>query len=113
MARLHVLIVDQSCLVESLNQHAQCAKNHIGLNGVRMEKQTYADWMRERNEILFDHECPKCGWNALSNKGIDEGCCEVVHAIDTIRLLGKKVESRIKCTCPNCNTEFEYFDGSP
>ncbi len=78
-----------------------------------MHHKTYTDVMRQRNEPLFDYECPKCGWNAIGEEGLKQGCCEVVHDQETNTDFGPGFELHIKCTCPRCNTEFEYFDGSP
>ena len=76
-------------------------------------KKDYLTIMRERNEPCFDHECPKCGWSALSEDGLEQGYCEVIHSQKTDTDWGIGFELHIKCTCPICNTEFEYFDGSP
>lgn len=74
---------------------------------------TYAEVMQERNEPLFDYECSKCGWNALNEDGLEQGYCEVIHSQETDTEWGPGCELHIKCVCPNCNTEFEYFDGYP
>jgi len=78
-----------------------------------MKKSTYLDDCRKHDIPYFDYECPKCGWNALSEYGLEQGYCEVVHSQETDTDWGPGFELQIKCTCPICNTEFEYFDGSP
>ena len=78
-----------------------------------MKGKTYTDAMRKRNEPIFDYECPKCGWNAIMKEGLKEGCCEVIHSQKTATDWGPGFEAHIKCVCPTCNEEFEYFEGSP
>ena len=78
-----------------------------------MEKQTYLDDCRKHNTIYFDHECPKCGWNALSENGLEQGYCDIILPQSALQLFDSKTPLHIKCTCPICNEEFEYFDGSP
>jgi len=78
-----------------------------------MEKQSYLDDCRKHNIPYFEHECPKCGWNVLSEKGIDNGYCEIINGRETHTDFGPGFDMQIKCCCPICETEFEYFDGSP
>lgn len=83
-----------------------------------MKKQTYLDDCKKQDKIYFNYECPKCGWNALSQNalsqdGLEQGCCEVIASQETDTEWGPGFEMHVKCTCPNCNEEFEYFDGSP
>lgn len=80
-------------------------------------RKTYLDDLREQGNPYFEHECPKCGWNALidyfSEDGLEQGCCEVISSRETHTDFGPGFDIHIKCTCPICNEEFEYFDGSP
>ena len=76
-------------------------------------RKTYADVVRERGDILFEYQCPICGWDALTEDGLEQGYCEVIHSQETDTDWGLGYELHIKCTCPKCNTEFEYMDGYP
>ena len=78
-----------------------------------MKARTYLDDCRKQDRVYFEHECPKCGWDALAKEGLKQGYCEVIHSQETDTEWGSGFEMYVKCTCPNCNTEFEYFDGSP
>jgi len=73
----------------------------------------YLDDCREQNIQRFDYECPKCGWDALAKEGLKQGYCEVIHSQKTNTDWGPGLELHVKCVCPICSEEFEYFNGSP
>jgi len=78
-----------------------------------IKKQTYLDDCRKQGKHYFESECPSCGWDSISEGGIEEGCCEIIAGRDTQTDFGPGVDIHVKCVCPVCNEEFEYFDGSP
>jgi predicted RNA-binding Zn-ribbon protein involved in translation (DUF1610 family) len=73
-------------------------------------QKTYTDDCRKHNITLHPWECPKCGWNALSNDGIEQGYCEMVDFRNKDTSLGSGSDWQVKCTCPICGEEFEYSD---
>jgi rubredoxin len=77
------------------------------------KKKRYIDICRERNEPIFDYECPKCGWNAIREQGLRTGYCEIVESQKTVTDFGPGVGFLIKCVCPVCGSQFEYSDGAP
>jgi len=62
--------------------------------------------------VTKDYIC-ECGWNAVAENGLHTGTCSIVNGQKTATDFGPGFEIKVSCTCPECGTEFEYFDGYP